>query len=226
MTDFNQFQNLDGGAYRPGGSLLHGASVEKKLLVCFALFIAAGISSGWSLAGVVLLVWIFWLLSGQGFFSSLVALRSFRVFIFMMAGASLFFQEPSLNARGGQMGLIDVIQFVEPTLQVIVRLIVMIWISLVFTRTTSPVDLNQTLQRRFENRDSSSGGVPELFQVMILSWQLLPDLLKRFMVQMHLVFSSGKEDRNILRRSMNTASQVMPLVAQVIKEASAPARSR
>ncbi|QPJ66152.1 MAG: hypothetical protein G3M78_12410 [Candidatus Nitrohelix vancouverensis] len=226
MTDLHQFQNLDGGAYRAGNSPVHTVSVEKKLALCFALFIAAGVSKGWGLAGVASLVWIFWRLSGQSFFSALAALRSFRVFIVMMAGASLFFQEPSLSGGGGRVGLVDVMQFVEPTLQMSLRLIVMIWISLIFTRTTSPLDIKQSLQSRFGNQDSPGGGAPELFKVMILSWQLLPDLLKRFMAQIQQVFSRDKADRNIFRRSMSAARQVMPLVAQVIKEASAPSTSR
>ena len=216
MSEYTVTGNIMGGRYSPGDSALYSVDPVIKLWVGF-LMIALASFSGALILSVLIIVSLSGLKwAGAAFGHILRALKNF-IFFFLVIG--LF---PAFLYDGTPLVMSAYIPFqiTWEGLAIggtgILRFLAMVLISMLLTRTISPLALVKAMEKFMPKRSSGSDPLRDLFKAGFLTMQIIPHLFG----EVEKFAASKREEWDVVKgvkKYARLAGLVMPFLIHIFK---------
>ena len=179
--------------YCPGNSVLHAAGSGSKILLALACIFITSIGSGLVLLFMFFLCHLGMLVSGIFILDAWKHLAALK-FLLLVLGVTPLFMTPGVSLYlFSEFSLPITKEGLNCSVFAVSKLLCMVWISMIFVKTTSP----QTLMELFSTGSGicffvKSKVLKEFMLVGIVSFQILPFLLAEAEEKMRTSWCEGK----------------------------------
>jgi energy-coupling factor transporter transmembrane protein EcfT len=211
------FRHLLPGVYAPGDSVLHKASISRKIFFGLGLLVLAAFGRWWGIA-VVSLACLFGLyLAGIDFSKVCQRLRTFAWFILFLGIFPVFFTpgSPIEISNGHSLGLTW--EGLEAGALFSCRMTLMFLISMIFMHTTEPTDLFALQETGGEGGKGLQTFFREAGTVGLMAFQLLPILSYEVEKWLVVELNEKKISGSLFNKTRQVAHLLIPLTVSVFE---------
>ncbi len=205
------------GSYAPGNSLLHRMPVKFKLITISTLLVGAALGGWWMLLFVSIIslyaLYIIGIPAGR-------LVRSMRAMLWFFFVVGVL---PAFITPGTPLALPDFIPFsitsegINAGALATARVFLMFILSMILTRTTSPMSLIDSIEKGFAPWLGAQ--VRELFVVGALAFQAIPFLFAEAETLFVQKLIAEHESGGLLERIKRVISLVVPFIVHVLSNA-------
>ena len=213
------FSNIPFGRFFPNDSFLHHLDARFKMIAVISLMIVLFAAQGWGYVILTAATITAVLLSRVPLWAVWSGLRGIMVLILISAVINLFLTPGSPIYRLGPLTITD--QGLQLSIEITVRLLLLLVIGMLLTWTTDPLDLTEGLESLLSPLKRFGFPAHELAMMMTIALRFIPTLGEEADKIIKAQMARGAEfgRGNLMQRARALLPVVVPLFVSVFRRA-------